>query len=151
MPLWQLSMQHRYRCSRHVEVWQWCVLQLFRAPRGRIQPPSQMSQELQAHHRRPSPWPWKARCLGTMYSPDGLFFSFLSPCTLILGSLLLCSCSLPVFENCWPINGSIQVYVVPLVPVPLCYSRSRFGAVPIPSILLPFWKEAGARCVNKLS
>ena len=29
----------------------WCVLQLFRAPRGRIQPPSQMGQDLQAHDR----------------------------------------------------------------------------------------------------
>ena len=30
----------------------WCVLQLFRAPRGRIQPLSQMGQDLQAHDRK---------------------------------------------------------------------------------------------------
>ena len=30
----------------------WCVLQLFRAPRGRIQPLSQMDQDLQAHDRK---------------------------------------------------------------------------------------------------
>ena len=32
--------------------WWWCVLQLFRAPRGRIQPLSQMGQDLQAHDRK---------------------------------------------------------------------------------------------------
>ena len=32
-------------------VW-WCVLQLCRAPRGRIQPLSQMGQDLQAHDRK---------------------------------------------------------------------------------------------------
>ena len=30
----------------------WCVLQLFRAPRGRIQPLSQMGQDLQARDRK---------------------------------------------------------------------------------------------------
>ena len=30
----------------------WCVLQLFRAPRGRIQPLSQMRQDVQAHDRK---------------------------------------------------------------------------------------------------
>ena len=30
----------------------WCVLQLFRAPRGRLQPLSQMGQDLQAHDRK---------------------------------------------------------------------------------------------------
>ena len=30
----------------------WCVLQLFRAPRGRIQPLSQMGQDLQVHDRK---------------------------------------------------------------------------------------------------
>ena len=30
----------------------WCVLQLFRAPRGRIQPLSQVGQDLQAHDRK---------------------------------------------------------------------------------------------------
>ena len=32
--------------------WWWCVLQLFRAPRGRIQPLSQMGQDLQARDRK---------------------------------------------------------------------------------------------------
>ena len=35
----------------NLDLW-WCVLQLFRAPRGRIQPLSQMGQDLQAHDRK---------------------------------------------------------------------------------------------------
>ena len=41
---WDTTSQWRLR-------W-WCVLQLFRAPRGRIQPLSQMGQDLQSHDRK---------------------------------------------------------------------------------------------------
>ena len=47
-PLWPLS-----RLPLPVtECCWWCVLQLFRAPRGRIRPLSQMGQDLQAHDRK---------------------------------------------------------------------------------------------------
>ena len=43
------------RCPSTPPPWSavvWCVLQLFRAPRGRIQPLSQMGQDLHAHDRK---------------------------------------------------------------------------------------------------
>ena len=44
-----MSDRHHDGGSVSVTVCLWCVLQLFRAPRGRIQPLSQMGQDLQAH------------------------------------------------------------------------------------------------------
>ena len=46
-----MRLQKKFQFTTKQPGW-WCVLQLFRAPRGRIQPLSQMGQDLQAHVRK---------------------------------------------------------------------------------------------------